>query len=42
MTKYEKEIYRLITESAEHMTAEQVFSEVKKIYPSDLHVSAGS
>ena len=34
MTKYEKEIYRLITESAEHMTAEQVFSEVKKIYPS--------
>ena len=34
MTKYEKEIYRLITESAEHMIAEQVFSEVKKIYPS--------
>ena len=34
MTKYEKEIYRLITKSAEHMTAEQVFSEVKKIYPS--------
>ena len=34
MTKYEKELYRLITESAEHMTAEQVFSEVKKIYPS--------
>ena len=34
MTKYEKEIYRLITESEDHMTAVQVFGEVKKIYPS--------
>ena len=34
MTKYEREIYRLITESTGHMSAEQVFHEVKKIYPS--------
>ena len=34
MTKYEKEIYRLISESAEHMTAEQMFGEMKKIYSS--------
>ena len=34
MTKYEKEIYRMITESAEHMTAEQVFGKMKEIYPS--------
>ena len=34
MTKYEKEIYRLITESAAHMTAEQVYGKVKVSYPS--------
>ncbi len=33
MTKYEKEIYFLITQSAQHMTADQVFSQLKKSYP---------
>lgn len=33
MTKYEKEIYNLISISAEHMTVEQVFRKVKEKYP---------
>ena len=33
MTKYEREIYRLINESTAHMTAEQVYDELRRSYP---------
>lgn len=33
MTKYEKEIYRIITTSKDHLTVEQIYMELKKIYP---------
>lgn len=33
MTKYEKEIYHIITASMEHMTVEQIFAELKVRYP---------
>lgn len=33
MTKYEQVIYQIITQSTEHLTAEQTFSELKKRYP---------
>ena len=33
MTKYEKEIYKLVTQSTQHLTVEQVFLELKKCYP---------
>lgn len=33
MTKYEKRIYQIVSDSREHMTAEQVFEELKKTYP---------
>lgn len=33
MTKYENEIYRLVTASARHLTVEQIFLELKEIYP---------
>lgn len=33
MTKYEKEIYHIITASMEHMTVEQIFAELKDKYP---------
>lgn len=33
MTKYEKEVYSIITTSDEHMTVEQIYTELKKIYP---------
>lgn len=33
MTKYEKEIYRIITTSKDHLTVEQIYLELKKIYP---------
>lgn len=33
MTKYEKEIYHIITASMEHLTVEQIFTELKKKYP---------
>ena len=33
MTKYEEEIYRIITVSREHLTVEQIYMELKKIYP---------
>lgn len=33
MTKYEKEIYALITRSGQHMTAEQVYAGVKETWP---------
>ncbi len=33
MTKYEKAVYRLVTRPARHLTAEQVFSELKGTYP---------
>lgn len=33
MTKYEKEIYNIITTSAEHLTVEQIYTELKKVYP---------
>ena len=34
MTKYEKCIYDMISESENHLTAEQVFIRMKEIYPS--------
>lgn len=34
VTKYEQEIYRQITQSSAHMTADQIFAAVKKLYPS--------
>ena len=33
MTKYEKEIYHIITASMEHLTVEQIFAELKEKYP---------
>lgn len=33
MTKYEEEIYRIITVSRQHLTVEQIYMELKKIYP---------
>ena len=33
MTKYEKEIYGIITRSTEHLTVEQIYMELKKVYP---------
>lgn len=33
MTRYEKEIYDMINASAEHLTVEQVFANLKKRYP---------
>ena len=33
MTKYEQAIYRLISRPDMHMTAEQVFSEIRREYP---------
>lgn len=33
MTKYEKEIYHIITESIEHLTVEQIYMELKKKCP---------
>lgn len=33
MTKYEKQIYDIVNTSYEHMTAEQIYVELKKIYP---------
>ena len=33
MTKYEEEIYRIITVSREHLTVEQIYMKLKKIYP---------
>ena len=33
MTKYEQAIYRLISQPDLHMTAEQVFSEIRREYP---------
>lgn len=33
MTKYEKQIYEIVNSSQSHLTAEQVFSELKKVYP---------
>ena len=33
MTKYEKEIYRIVNSSRDHMTAEQMFSALREVYP---------
>jgi len=33
MTTYEREIYHIITNSAKHLTAEQIYAEVKNKYP---------
>lgn len=33
MTKYEKEIYSIVNDSHEHLTADQIFEELKKKYP---------
>lgn len=33
MTKYEKEIYDIINASADHLTAEQIFGQVREKYP---------
>ena len=34
MTRYEKKIYEIINSSYDHMTAEDVFAELKKAFPS--------
>lgn len=34
MTKYEKEIYSIVSQSDQHMTADQVLKTLRKIYPS--------
>lgn len=34
MTKYEKKIYDIVNASRKHMTADQVYGELQKIYPS--------
>ena len=34
MTKYEKQIYEIVNKLTGHMTADQIFSELKKSYPS--------
>lgn len=39
MTKYEKEIYSIVTQSDKHMTAEQVLKTLRKVYP---HVSTAT
>ena len=33
MTKYEVEIYNIITKSMEHLTVEQIYTELQKKYP---------
>lgn len=33
MTTYEREIYHIITDSVKHLTAEQIYTEMKKKYP---------
>lgn len=33
MTKYEIEIYNIITKSMEHLTVEQIYTELQKKYP---------
>ncbi len=33
MTKYEKQIYDIVNASRDHMTADQVYVELQKIYP---------
>lgn len=33
MTKYEKRIYDIVNASREHMTADQVYGELKKFIP---------
>ena len=33
MTRYEKEIYGIVSNSYEHLTAEKIFEELKKKYP---------
>ena len=33
MTKYEVEIYNIITTSTEHLTVEQIYTELKRKYP---------
>ena len=34
MTKYEKQIYEIVNKLAGNLTADQIFTELKKIYPS--------
>ena len=33
MTKYEKEIFAIVNNSCEHLTAEQIFQKLKKTHP---------
>lgn len=33
MTKYEKKIYEIVNASRDHLTAEQVLAELRKVYP---------
>lgn len=33
MTKYEKKIWEIVESSCSHMTAEQIFAELRKTYP---------
>lgn len=40
MTKYEKEVYDIITTSGEHLTVEQVYTELKKKYPKVVKATA--
>ena len=34
MTKYEKQIYEIVNKLAGHLTADQIFAELKRTYPS--------
>lgn len=33
MTKYEREIYRIITDATEHLTVEKIYADIKEKYP---------
>ena len=33
MTKYEKQIYDIVNASRSHMTADQIYGELQKVYP---------
>lgn len=33
MTNYEREIFRIVTDSARHLTVEQIYTEMKQRYP---------
>ena len=33
MTKYEKEIFSIVTDSCDHLTTEQIFFKLRKTHP---------